>query len=331
MKIMQVKKAALLFFSYAVIFFTATVLLALVPRTFSQSDNKITVSPAVVDKRVRPGSEVSFSVKITNNRGEPKTYYVFPSTFTAGGDESGKPVFEDTAVGPSSMINWFKFPVPSVALAPGERKEIPVTITVPASVDGGGYYGAIIFSEQNPQAGDKRFVVGVTEEVGTLVLLSIEGLVREEGRALDVTPQTTVFTGLPVTMNMRFENTGNVHLKPTGLIEVFNLFGEKEAALQINPGFNSTLPKSIRKYEVLWNPEKYFGLIPRMGLYRAEPVVLYGATGITQKMPSFTFYLLPKKFVGTFVGGFVLFCLVVYGFLRYYRASVIKTYSRKKK
>lgn len=322
--------ATVLVISYILVFFSTSFLLAYFQKTYSQVDSKITVSPAVVDKRVRPGNKVSFSVKITNNRPDPKTYYVFASTFSATGDESGKPAFQDTVTGPTSMINWFEFPIKSVALSPGERKEIPVTVSVPASVDAGGYYGAIIFSEQNP-AIDKRFVVGVTEEVGTLVLLSIEGLVKEEGKPLDVTAASTVFTSLPVTMNMRFENTGNVHLKPTGLVEVFNVLGEKEATLQINPGFNSTLPKSIRKYEILWNPEKYFGLIPRMGLYRAEPVVLYGTTGVTQKMPSFTFYLLPKKFVGTFVGGFVIFCLVVYGFLRYYRSSVIKTYSKKRK
>lgn len=327
----RIKNTALLVCSYIVVFFSVSFLLAFYHKTYSQTDSKITVSPAVVDKRVRPGNKVTFSVKITNNRPDAKTYFVFPSTFSAGGDESGKPTFQDSAVGPTSMINWFEFPVKSVALAPGERKEVPVTISVPATVDAGGYYGAIIFSEQNPELKNKRFEVGVTEEVGTLVLLSIEGLVKEEGRALDVAPAATVFTSLPVTMNMRFENTGNVHLKPTGLVEVFNILGEKEATLQINPGFNSTLPKSIRKYEILWNPDKYFGLIPRMGIYRAEPVVLYGATGITQKMPSFTFYLLPKKFVGAFVGGFVIFCVVVYAFLRSYRASVIKTYSKKKK
>lgn len=315
---------------YLLIFFSATYLLNLAKNVYSQLDRKITVSPAVVDRTVRKGDSLAFNIKVTNNRDVAKTYYIFASSFKAGTDESGNPAFTDTDLGPKSVISWFEFPEKSISLRPGERKELPVKINIPGNAEAGGHYGAIILSEQNPGNG-QRYVVGVTEEVGTLVLLSLEGLKKEEGKVLDIKPAQYFFTELPVTINTRFENTGNVHLKPSGLIELFNVFGEKEAVLQINPGFNSVLPQSIRKFENLWDAPKYFGLFPRIGQYRAEGVVIYGSPEVSQKVAPFYFFLLPKKFILTLLGGFVIFVLIVYILLRVYRSKVIKTYRKHHK
>jgi hypothetical protein len=325
-----VKFFTLLLFSYLIIFFSATYIFDLAKKAYSQLDRKLTVSPAVVDRTVRKGDSLTFNIKVTNNRNIAKTYYIFASSFKAGTDESGNPSFSDNDQGARSVISWFEFPQKSISLRPGERKELPVKINVPANAEAGGHYGAIILSEQNPGSG-QRYVVGVTEEVGTLVLLSLEGLRKEEGKVLDIKPSKYFFTELPVTINTRFENTGNVHLKPSGLIELFNVFGEKEAVLQINAGFNSVLPQSIRKYENLWDAPKYFGLFPRIGQYRAEGVVIYGSPEVTQKLAPFYFFLLPKKFILTLLGGFVIFVLIVYILLKVYKTSIIKSYHKKRK
>ena len=57
---------------------------------------------------------------------------------------------------------------------------------------------------------------------------------------------------LPATFATRFQNEGNIHLRPTGSVVVKNLFGSTSAELVMNQNGGATLPDSIRRYETTW-------------------------------------------------------------------------------
>ena len=48
---------------------------------------------------------------------------------------------------------------------------------------------------------------------------------------------------------MRFENKGNVHVKPVGQIEIRDIFGNKVETLAVNEEKGNVLPLSIRRFQ----------------------------------------------------------------------------------
>ena len=308
----------------AVVFVASFLVLTFLNPRFIRADDGIILSPAIIEKEVHAGDTLSFSIKATNNKTSEKTFYIFASSFSASDDESGQPAFNDKQT--SGVPSWFYFPENSITISPGERREIPVEVNVPGDATSGSNYGAIVVSEVNPKVTGKGSTVGVSQESAILVLFSVPGIVETKGNLLGIFPEKYIFWNSPIRLYTRFENLGNVYIKPTGLLEVYNMFDQKEAVIQINNGFNNVLPSTVRKFENIWDPPKYLGFIPRIGRFRVESVVIYNNPTITTKVPPFYFWIIPYKFLIAVIGGFVVFCLVIYSFLQLYKKKAIHSY-----
>lgn len=223
----------------------AALVLGLAPMTASA----LTISPPLMEFDARPGDSIVDVVKVSNETDEPLVLIGSVQNFKAM-DETGTPEFT-LATEPTDLASWIKFDEKEVTLAPGERKSILFTINVPGDAEPGGHFAGILWATGGAPA-EGGSAVGLIAKTGTLVLVRIAGEIQETGRIIEFSTGKTSYSYLPVDFNIRFENTGNVHLKPAGEVQIRNMWGGKVASLEVNKDLANALPNSIRKYDAAW-------------------------------------------------------------------------------
>jgi len=171
---------------------------------------------------------------------------------------------EFTAVEQSNG-DWLDVSPTEFLLEQGESREVSFIIRIPEEASGGSW-GAI-FVEGAPRADElegtpvlavTRFAIKVYETVpGTEVL---------SGTVTSVEISTTD----PLSLEVSFENTGNVQLRPTGTIKIISTTGESVRELTIE-GF-PILPNTVR---MLTLADTAADPLPA-GIYRALVTIEYG-------------------------------------------------------
>ncbi|MFH2136533.1 MAG: hypothetical protein ABII19_02795 [Patescibacteria group bacterium] len=223
----------------------AALVLGLAPMTASA----LTISPPLMEFDGRPGDSIVDVVKVSNETDEPLVLTSSVRNFKAM-DETGTPEFASDTES-TGLASWIQVSEKTVTLAVGERKSILFTINVPGDAEPGGHFAGILWSTGGAPAEDGP-AVGVVAETGTLVLVRIAGEIQETGQLVEFSTDKTRYSYLPVDFNVRFENTGNVHVKPAGEVQIRNMWGRKVASLAVNDNLNSVLPDSIRKFDAAW-------------------------------------------------------------------------------
>lgn len=212
------------------------------------SAQAITLIPPTLELGLTPGQVANTVIKLFNETPDTLQLFTEARNFTAK-DDTGQPEFDFDAE-PLGLSTWMDVEAGPITLESGERYEVAVTINPPTDADPGGHYAALFFTSAAPEDGQ----VKVASKIGTLILANVEGDIAEAGNISEyiVEEGKSMFNRLPVGFMARFQNTGNVHLKPTGNIEIKNTFGSITDTLEFNASKGATLPQTTRKYEVVW-------------------------------------------------------------------------------
>jgi hypothetical protein len=215
------------------------------------SAKALTISPPSIEFTVQPGNQAEFIVKLYNESTDKQQLYINATTFTSGKEE-GVPVY-DFASPKEDIATWIKLDSKPIVLEPQGRKEVTVSINVPADAAPGGHYGVVGFLTAPPAAeGAEKPQVAISQGLGTLLLVRVEGNVIESATVNSFLADKSTYNSLPATFAAVYQNTGNIHLKPTGTITITGMTKKVVATLTINPKKTSTLPKSSRTYEAAW-------------------------------------------------------------------------------
>ncbi len=203
-----------------------------------------------------------------------------------GNDSNGFPIYkEDLDVNdPANILSWIDFPS-QIVIPADYTKEFNFKVNIPKDADPGGRYIGFTFRAVE---GENGGITTYTNFNGILVL-GINGDVQEEGVfedfALDLLADDK-----PAVFQVNFKNTGNVHLKPFGTIELFDNDGKKLdlthtdpktgridqiSSLEINPDYGNTLPGNSRKYTVSlgdlpWDQKVVAKLVANYGISKEE-------------------------------------------------------------
>lgn len=276
------------------------------------------VSPVRVELNLDKGQSQTVTLTVENPTSIETTAQAVINAFEASSDETGQPkILLDNSNPPSNDFKSLVSAIPDVTLAPHEKKDIPVTITVPNNASAGGYYGAIRFVAAQ---GDNEKNVALSASVGTIFLVRVSGDLVEDLQLVEFTAAKNGDTGRifigsgEMSIVTRLKNTGNIHVKPFGRIQVTDRSGKIVQEYE----FNSTdpranvLPSSTRKFTDVLTPQKW------VGKYTITANLGYGTGGnlITAKN---TFWVIPIWFVIALAGLIVI--LVAVGWLIYRRIS----------
>ena len=184
---------------------------------------------------------------------------------------------------------------------------------MPQDAEPGGHYAGILVGRFSPEAleGSGTAAVTVGSVAASLVLVAVSGEVIEEGSIVEFRADKGVYEHFPVDFFIRFENTGNVHVKPQGTIEIYE-GSNKVYELQVNKASGNVLPNSIRQFDATWSEGKTFGK------YRAVVTLDYGTEDKTVTA-ELTFWVIPWKMIAGIAGGVIAVIVGLLLLLRRFR------------
>ncbi|MBU0619860.1 MAG: hypothetical protein V1768_01785 [Patescibacteria group bacterium] len=238
--------------------FIAFIICVIFALSIVSTANALTISPPLMEIDANPGEVIEKAIKIIAESDVEGIYYPSTANFTARGEEGEPGFLEPEETKGYSLASWIEIDNTAIGLRKNERKKIPFTIRVPENAEPGGHYGVIFFSTQPPDLTNKQTAIGVTGKLGSLILVKIAGEIKEEGRLVEFNTvnKEKFYNRLPVEFFTRFENTGNVHLKPLGEIKITRMFGKEMSKFLVNEKGGNVLPNSIRKYKSAWEKNK---------------------------------------------------------------------------
>lgn len=293
----------------------------------------LTVSPARMElEAVDPGTTVEKEFLLVNEQSAEETFYLSVQNFEAQG-ESGTPSFSE---GKDGLASWVKT-TNKVTIKPGERMKVPFTIAVPQNAEAGGHFAAIFLTTTPPSATEGG-QVAIGAKIGMLVLLTVSGDIKEEGgiRSFTIDGGSRFVSSLPVTFAYRFSNGGNDRVKPTGNLTIRNSIYWKTEEFDANPQAGNVLPKSTRKFTVVWGSEKaldpaapFFDHVKyqwrnfALGLYFANLDLAYGTKGASSSS-SLVLFVFPWQLVTILAVVLLVLGTVLRVAIRRYNKWIIK-------
>jgi hypothetical protein len=224
------------------------------------------VSPAYGELSVPDDKpQMSYSVKLTNSNATDQLFSL--STVDFGSlDENGGVAFLGVQTSELEhkygLASWMQLPQTSMQVPAGKTVEVPVVIDNRPSLAPGGHYGAVLATALTAGSGAKNSV-GIKQVLSSLLLVTKQGGLRQH---LGLVAQTSdaSWWRLPGRVTQRFQNTGNVHLVPRGVVSVKDPFGKEVERTAINEDSKIVLPDSFRRLNSTlipvgkgWMPGRY--------------------------------------------------------------------------
>lgn len=298
----------------------ALVALPPVPAQMQERALSVTVTPPLTQLAIGPGESWSSLLKIVNNNPYEVTYYAQVLDFEAQG-ELGKgdvvPVSDSSPEAEShSLARWVSITTKPITVPAGTSGEVPFTVTVPTTAEPGGHYAAILIGTQ-PDLSGSGPRVAVSSYVTSLLFVRIHGDVDERGRVREFLTTKSLYQSQLADFMLRFENIGNVHLRPQGHIKIYNMWGRERGQVEFNQrsSFGNVLPKSTRRFEFSWQGE------PNMfdiGRYRAVVTLQYGED-LKQTVSAATyFWVIPVMPLSITLGTLLVIIIILVWFIRRY-------------
>jgi hypothetical protein len=260
--------------------------------------NDFQVGPTRFVLELAPGEQRTIKIELLSRGGDEHTYSLSVEDFSS--DETGNDIaMYGGKDGPFSSRSWVKPQVEKLNLRHGERATIPVTVSVPANAAVGDHYSTVLF-QRDPKGVQPGF--NIVARVGVLLLITVKGQVIREGGLQDFGTAAPFYWWLPATLDLRYKNSGTVHLVPTGRVEIRNVFGILVDEIPVKDWY--VLRNSTRGRTITWHPS--FAL----GYYKATLSVNANANHETEVM-STSFWVIPAVPVALVLIAIFLVSLVV--------------------
>lgn len=252
------------------------------------------ISPPTQEVSIDPGKTITVKAKIRNRGNATVPLRVRVQDFTARGEDGQ---IELTADSPYSITGWTRISPTSFTLNPGAEQEVIATITAPKDA-AGGHFGSFIFQTT---AEEQQGNAGVSQEIASLFLVKVSGPVNEKVTIKDFSTEKFAESA-PVPLRITYANSGNVHVKTYGLINVTDMFGKKVADLVVPP--TNIFPQADRIVTT------DFSNTFLIGPYKATALIYYGSGQAQSLTATTSFFVFPVKIAaGIAVILFFLFLL----------------------
>ena len=213
---------------------------------------------AKTEVSLNPGDQAVRSISLLNRSGVDLSFSVSVEDFSASVKPDQNIDLLGDKIGLYSLKNYLKPEIFNFTLHQGERITLPVTISLPESVQPGGLYGAVIFSAQPASAPVKANSVQVVSRLASLFFVRVNGEVTENGQLQDFSGDKAFYWGGPLNFTFDYKNTGTVYLNPYGELKLADVFGRTAYSQWINPYF--VLPGAVRQQKITVNQGNLWGL-----------------------------------------------------------------------
>lgn len=294
-------------------------IVGLVPYACTAEGVAVKVQPSTINERVDTGAVVEGALTVTNQNGGTQTYYIGTRNIT-NMDESGRPEFAEVSetMNVYEAAAWIKVLHDTITLNVGQSVSVPYRIEVPTDASPGSYFAAIFVTREADKVTQSG--AGVGFQVASLVNLRVNGDAVEEVVLREFSSDRSWYQKPEVGFSVRVENTGNVHEKPRGVIEITDMLGNKVGTVVVNERGGGVMPHADRVFNTSWTYERF-----AFGRYTAVANLEYGDTESRNLVRSLSFWIVPFKEIGIACGSLVMLLLfVALGLRAYVRGELRK-------
>jgi len=238
----------------------------------------LSISPTVSDFTIKPGNSANLTITLKNITVDDVIAKGAVNDFTSDNSTGNPKIITNSETTSPNSIKKFVNNLDDVPLSKGQQKKVTLGIYIPPGTSPGAYYGIIRYRAvpkalNNPGPGQ----VALTASVGTIVLITVPGNIREQVQVKGLSIYRgsragTLFIKPPTSIGITITNFGNGFIRPFGKVEVHNVFNKTVASFDFNnpkqPG--NVLPNSTRNF---MNNVKG---IDKIGKYTVIASVSYG-------------------------------------------------------
>jgi len=216
-----------------------------------------------------------FVLEISNNTSSPAVFNLSVIDFGAM-DESGGVAFlgsSEDLMNKYSLASWVSLQKDAIVLNPGETQSVDIFIENKESLSPGGHYAAILAKLENESAdsAENKLEIALQPSFASLIFARKVGGEIQSLALKDVERDNTMIS-LAEKIQLRFQNTGNVHIAPRGTVKIIDPLGREISNGVINNESALILPETFRIYNVLLK-KTALAIIP--GKYRISIAYRY--------------------------------------------------------
>lgn len=267
----------------------------------ASAQSGLSISPVTFELTANPGDVLTNKLRIYNPSDSTIAVEMEAEDFTARGELGEVLVVPETEIRTYSLAKWITVEPKFLVIEPRQQKFLDFTITVPEDAEPGGKYGSVLATIKGVM-GEEITGATIAQKVGTLVLLTVSGDVKEQIGVKEFSVPNFSEKG-PVNFTIRFENIGTVHVRPKGFVSINNWRNEKVIDLEFPQ--KNVIPGGVRRVETAFN-QKWL-----LGKYTATLVGSYGTTNTSISPVVLIFWVVPWKLLSGIFAGLLIAIIVL--------------------
>ncbi len=243
----------------------------LTPSVKAADTQGIAVSPSIIRLDLNEASPTA-SLTYTNNTAETIELNFRKQNFDQLDINGGEVNFLDPPNDQNyryALASWINFDREQISLSPNESATLNFEIEAD-KLSAGAHYAAIIADISQP---DNKNSLNINGALSSLIFVRSKSDKQQESAAINQVLRQPNDWQWPDKVLIRLNNTGDVELIPSGLIEIKNNQGQLVAKGIINEGSVIVLPQSIRQLD---SPIKTFSKLLLPGYYELNIRLKYG-------------------------------------------------------
>lgn len=245
---------------------------------FAVEDSSIlTIAPARQEITVNPGEKTTLYLRFYNKQGVTVSGFLKNADFVVEDTQGSPKIIEnpDQASPKFSASSWISLPYDRMSIPGNDKVSIPVTITVPEIARPGGRYVAVYFepetvTPQAPVGSTSSGASTISPRIASLIYLRVAGPITESVIITKLFSMPFYEYG-PITVESEIFNRGDYHVRPLGMITLYNMWGQAVASDKLSE--QNIFPDTIRTFR------NYMGQKWMFGRYRADISAIYGEKG----------------------------------------------------
>lgn len=292
------------------------------------------ITPPLVNINLSPRDEVATKIKVVNNTGRALHVYAEVVDFRDSGNGqieflNDPGIKDDPGAVNVYLSRWITLAKQDLELSPFGSEEIPFVISVPEGANPGGHYAAILIGPNSPEDKAEGSVVKIASKISSLILARVAGDVQEKGSIREFSVDKRFSGSADINFSVRFQNQGNIHLRPHGSIKVVDMFGKdkgKPIDFNSNKDFGNVLPGGDREWtDLKWQDEQFF-LFNR---YKAELSVSFGEESKQTDTRYVFFWVVDWKWLIISLLSLITFLVLLLLIVRIYVRQSVKNLQRE--
>jgi hypothetical protein len=214
------------------------------------AEGTLQLSPAYVEVTLdKPDETKQIQIFLTNNTSHQITLQMSPIDFKQKEPEGITTFIGQDESYSYSLASFLSFESDTLVLEPGEKKPFTVQITNRKDVSPGGHYAAVVAKlATDAHTGGATYLA---PGVSSLIYLRKTGGERYSASLKNVSwPSTDVVFDYQTYAQLLFQNEGNVHIIPYGLVEITDSLHRVLYKGIVNTSSARILPESRRQIDV---------------------------------------------------------------------------------